>query len=242
MALSNKGAVLVTGGAKRLGRAVALEFAQHGYDVVIQYNHSLADAEQTATDIRSLGVQCWLQKQELSEIEALDGFLQRAHKDAPHLKVLVQAAAMFEPQPFDEMKLDDFRHQMSVNMEAPIFLAQAFAKQAKQGAIINFIDNYTEQHKTRFFAYLLSKKSLLDATRMMAANLGPDIRVHGVSPGTTLPSPGFDEAYIRARADKNPLKHLTTPEEIAGTVRYLAEATHLTGQILTVDGGEYLCW
>ncbi|MBI1274700.1 SDR family oxidoreductase [bacterium] len=242
MAVSKQKAVLVTGAAKRLGKAVALEFAAHGYDVALHYHHSRDEAEQTAADIRSLGVQCHLYQQDMAAVEDMDGLMARIAKDLPHLTVLVQAAAMFEPKAFPEMGIEDFRHQMRVNMEGPLFLAQAFAKRVKKGAIVHFIDNYVAEHQTRFFSYLLSKKSLLEATKMLAANLGPGIRVHGVSPGPTLPSPGFDEAYIRARAEKNPLKHLTTPEEIAKSVLWLAETEHLTGQILTLDGGEHLCW
>lgn len=242
MAVDTKKALLITGAAKRLGKAVALEFAAHGYDVGLHYHHSREEAEQTATDIRTLGVQCHLYAQDMGAVEEMDGLMARAVKDLPQLTTLVQAAAMFEPKPALEMGVEDFRHQMRVNFEGPLFLAQAFARQVKKGAIVHFIDNYVAEYQTRFFSYLLSKKSLLEATRMLAANLGPDIRVHGVSPGPTLPSPGFDEAYIRARADKNPLKHLTTPGEIASTVRWLAEAEHLTGQILTLDGGEHLCW
>lgn len=235
-----RNAVLITGGARRVGRAVALLFAEEGYDVALHYHTSREEAEQTAASIRAKDVSCELFAADLADAGALPALISAAQTAFPRLSVLVNNASVFDAGSFMEGDIALYQKQCRINTEAPIFLTQAFAKIVRRGAVVNMLDSMVAKHKHSYFYYLLSKKTLHAFTQMAAAELGPHIRVNGVCPGYVLPSGEWGEEYQTKLEAKLPLRKTATLAEVAQAVYGLATQPAITGQCLFLDGGEFL--
>lgn len=237
---STKGAALVTGAAIRLGKAIALGLAQAGYDIALHYNSSAGPAEDTAVEIRALGVQCEIFQQDLRQTGTLAGFVGRVQAQMPHLNVLVNSASAYTQADILDTTPDIWETQFSVNLTAPVFLTQAFAKQVSQGNVINIIDNKMGFNQPQYAAYLLAKKGLAEFTKMASVELAPAVRVNGVAPGVVLPAGSRTAAYVAWRVQGIPLQKQGDPAHIVQAIRYCLENDFVTGQILIVDGGESL--
>jgi len=235
-----KKAVIITGGAKRVGAALARYFAEAGYDIALHYNRSSADAKKLKKEIEKLGRTCALFAQDLSDIKALPKLMKQVQKALPHCTALVNNASVFERAELMETDEALFDRQFTVNFKAPFFLTQAFAKTFGKGCIINMLDTDIAQTQGSHFAYLLSKKVLADFTEMAARALGPDIRVNGVCPGIMLPSKELDMPYMKKLSQNVPLEMLAGLEHAVETVRWLCEQKTITGQLLFTDGGQHL--
>ena len=234
------GAALVTGGAKRIGRAISLALARKGYDLAVHYHTSAAEAEELATEIRALGRQCELLECDLADREAVAGLMERVLAALPHCDVLVNNASIFPAGDFlgsDDALLD---RVFEVNFRAPLSLCRQFAAGRQRGQIINLLDTQITRPFTSHFAYSLSKKALASLTRMAARALAPDIRVNGVCPGLIVPPAGADAAEMDSLAARVPMKRTGSPEAVAAAVISLLEADYVTGQVLFVDGGQHL--
>jgi NAD(P)-dependent dehydrogenase (short-subunit alcohol dehydrogenase family) len=233
-------AILVTGGARRVGRAIALHLAQAGYDIALHYNHSDEEAQQTAADIKNIGAACQLFQADLADISVYDDLIMRALKAFPSLVALVNNASVFDRGTFMESDVALYQKEFRINFEAPVFLTQVFARHVKEGAVVNMLDTNVTRQVTSYFFYSLSKKALLEFTRMAARELGAAIRVNAVCPGYLLPSEGWGEEY-RAKLEQNlPLKKIASVEDVAQAVHILITTPSLTGQVLFIDGGESL--
>jgi NAD(P)-dependent dehydrogenase (short-subunit alcohol dehydrogenase family) len=161
------------------------------------------------------------------------------------LTLLVNNAGEFEPDDIETLSHARFQRAIAVNLEAPLFLSQAFAAQAPEGvdaSIVNILDQRVLRPNPRFFSYTLSKSALFTATTTLAQALAPRIRVNGVAPGPTLPSPRQTNAQFAAQAESTPLKRGPQPDDIAAAVLYLAQATSVSGVTIPVDGGQHLAW
>ena len=233
-------AVLITGAAKRLGRHTAHSLAAAGYDIAVHYQHSKAEAESLADEIKHLGRQAALIQADLTDTHALPDVIAEAKTALPHLGALINNASQFEPASFAETTPDILQANLAIHVPAPFFLSQAFAAQVGKGAIIHFLDSFIRRQSDRYFPYLLSKKALAELTLSMAHSLGPEIRVNAIAPGIILPSGPFDEKYLNKRKAEAPLQRLATPDDIAQGVKLLLETPSLTGQILWLDGGEHV--
>lgn len=238
-----KGAALVTGGARRIGRALSLALAGAGFDVAIHYGRSGDEAEAAAREIESLGRRAVLLEADLAQEAQTGSLVDRATAALGPLSVLVNNAAVFEEDGFDDMSRAGWDRHMETNLRAPLVLAQAFARQAPDGAcIVNLLDQRVWKPNPQFFSYTLSKAALWAATRTMAQALAPRIRVNGVGPGPTLPSVHQTPEDFAAEAANVPLQRRATPDEIAKAVLYLVDASSVTGQMIAVDGGQHLAW
>ncbi len=233
-------AALVTGGAVRLGRAIALALAAAGYDIALHYGRSADAAAQTAEEIRALGVACHSFGVDLRDADALPGLLGDALAAFPGLQVLVNSASAYTQASIGATTPAIFDEQLAVNLRAPFLLTQAFAAQVGRGHVVNIIDNKVGFNQHQYAAYLLAKKSLAEFTRMAAVELAPAIQVNGVSPGVVLPAGTRSEEYIAWRVSGIPLRRQGAVEDITGAILYLLRSPFVTGQILTVDGGEAL--
>ena len=159
------------------------------------------------------------------------------------LSLLVNNAGEFEPDDIMTLEHARFARTVAVNLTAPLFLTQAFAAQAPDGAsIVNVVDQRVLKPTPRFFSYTLSKNALHAATTTMAQALAPRLRVNAVAPGPTLPSPRQSETEFAVQAAALPLQRGPTPEDVAAAVVYLAAATSVTGVTIAVDGGQHLAW
>lgn len=235
-----KKAALITGAAARLGKATALHFAANGYDIALHYNTSQKEAEETANEIRELGAACQLLQADLADNANYELLIEKAAKAFPALSVLVNNASVFDRGGFLESDQALFAKVQQTNFTAPVFLTQAFAKRQKKGCVVNLLDTMVSQYRHAHFFYLLSKKSLLEFTKMAAVELAPDICVNGVCPGYILPAPGYDRAFQQKLEARLPLGKIATPEDIAQAVFLMVSNPALTGQVLFVDGGESL--
>lgn len=233
-------AVLITGGAKRLGQKTALYLASHQYDIALHYHRSCEQAEVTASKVRALGMRCELFAADLSDSSTCGPLIQDVYKAFPNLSALVNNASVFDPGTFMESTPELYAKEFQINLEAPIFLTQAFAKYVKQGAVVNMLDTHITRNKHSYFFYLLSKKTLAEFTRMAAVELAPGIRVNGVCPGYVLPAEGWEGEYRKQLEAKLPLGGLASVDDVIHAIRLCIETTSLTGQYLFIDGGEHL--
>lgn len=232
---------LVTGAGKRLGRAVALELGRAGWGVVAHYNASAKDAEDVAAEIRAMGSEAATFSADLSHVDALAKLVADAQKAAQGaLTGLVNSAAMFEHDVVDTVLPTTLDHHMRVNALAPALLARALTAELEEGAtgaVVNFLDFKLATPYPDHFSYTLSKYALAGATELLARGLAPRVRVNAVAPGYVLPAPGQSEDDYKKKHADTPLARGTTPEDIAGAVRFLLENPAITAQTIFVDSG-----
>ncbi len=236
-------AALITGGGRRIGAAIALALSRAGYAVVLHANRSRGDAEALAAKIEKSGGKAVVILADLADAKAVGGLIPAAAAFAP-LTLLVNNASVFEEDEIGTLDRADFEATMAINLTAPLFLAQAFAAQAKTGSdasIVNIVDQRVLRPTPKFFSYTMSKSALHAATVTLAQALAP-LRVNAVAPGPVLPSPRQTEAQFTEQAAAVPLGRGPSPEDIAAAVVYLAAATSVTGVTLPVDGGQHLAW
>jgi len=231
---------LVTGSARRLGRATVLALAEQGADVVVHYHRSREAAEETAESVRQSGVRAWTVCADLSDSQQSQALLARAVERAGPIDFLVNNASIFEPGRLRTFSADDLARNVQVNALAPLDLARSFAAQDRAGAIVHFLDAKVVTYDTANVAYHLSKRMLFSLMRMMALEFAPAVRVNAVAPGAILPPPGKDEAHLRALASMNPLNRVGDPEAITDAVLFLLRSEFITGQVIFVDGGYHL--
>ncbi len=237
-------AALITGAGRRIGRAIALTLAQAGYAVVLHAQRSRADAEKLAGEIVSAGGKARVVLADLADADAVAKLVPAAAAFGP-LTLLVNNASQFDEDEIGSLERARFERTLAVNLTAPVFLAQAFAAQAPDGAdasIVNIVDQCVLKPTPRFFSYTLSKSALASATVTLAQALAPKLRVNAVAPGPTLPSPRQSAEHFARQAAAVPLQRGPSPEDIAAAVVYLAQATSVTGTVIAVDGGQHLAW
>ena len=242
-ARTERGAALVTGGAKRIGRAVSLRLARDGYTVAIHCNRSQDEAQALKAEIETGGGRAAIVMADLAETAVAERLVANAVQALGPLTLLVNNASIFQADEIGKLDLASWQHQFAINLATPVFLAQAFAAQAPAAsAIVNLLDQRVLKTTPLFFSYSLTKSALHDATRTLAQALAPRIRVNGVAPGPTLPSYRQSAEDFARQSAKMPLGHGATPEEIAAAVLYLANAKSITGAVIPVDGGQHVAW
>jgi NAD(P)-dependent dehydrogenase (short-subunit alcohol dehydrogenase family) len=242
---TNPGVALVTGAARRIGRAIALELARQGWAVAIHYATSRAEAEAVVSEVRSLGARSVAVAADLADARALEGLIGEAARQLGPVTCLVNNASLFLDDDIATLSVSDWDRQIDVNLRAPVLLAQQFARALPDGAagnIINIIDQRVLRPTPEHFAYGVAKAGLWTATRMLAQALAPRIRVNGVGPGPILRSIHQTDAEFAAEAAGTLLGHGSDPEEIARAVRFLLDQPSITGQMIAVDGGQHLLW
>jgi NAD(P)-dependent dehydrogenase (short-subunit alcohol dehydrogenase family) len=231
---------LVTGGVRRIGRAIAEELASLGYDLAIHYHSSMSSAESLRVQIQSQGRTCKIYQANLECDRELLNLLPRVTADFPDLEVLVNNASIFEPASIKNTEMELFDRHLAVNLKAPFFLIRDFVKFVRTGNIINMIDTRTSKNDSTYAAYTLAKKSLADLTSMAAIELAPDIRVNGIAPGFILAPEGASQDYLDKLKQKLPIGQQGNVKQICQAVAYLLKNDFVTGQLLFVDGGQHL--
>lgn len=241
-------AVFITGAAKRVGAEIARTLHTVGCNVVIHCNRSTAEADALATSLNQTRVKsAAVVTGDLLADNALRGLIDQAYSCFGRLDGLVNNASSFYATPVGKIDLDDWLDIMGSNLKAPLFLSQAAAPYLRQtkGAIVNIIDIHTEHPLKDFVVYNAAKAGLAGLTRAFALELGPDVRVNGVSPGAIMwpdASPDYPPAERQRIINQVPLKRVGSALDIGGAVKFLLlDAPYVTGQILAVDGGREIC-
>jgi NAD(P)-dependent dehydrogenase (short-subunit alcohol dehydrogenase family) len=237
--------VLVTGAAKRLGRAIALDLAGAGWNVAIHYNSSPDAAQAVAATARARGVTAATLKADLSRESESRALVARAAAAIGPLTALINSASIFENDDWKSATRASWDTHMEVNLRAPLVLSQRFAAQLPDGAtgnIVNIIDQRVLKPTPQFLSYSLSKAGLHWLTTTLAQGLAPAIRVNAVGPGPTLRNERQSEADFARQRGATLLGHGADPADICAAVRYLLEAPAVTGQMIAVDGGQHLIW
>ena len=240
-----RGAALITGAARRIGRALALTAAEAGYDVAIHHRSGAEEAEAVAAEIRAMGRKAATLCAELTDEAETSALIGRAAQALGPVTLLINNASVFEDDRIETLTSDGWRKHMEVNLHAPLVLSQAFAAELpadRTGLVINILDQRVWNPNPQFFSYSLSKAALWMATRTMAQGLAPRIRVNGIGPGPTLPSIHQTLEMFQAEAEHTPLQRRATPADIAAAALYLIDAPTVTGQMIAVDGGQHLAW
>lgn len=230
---------LITGGARRVGRAIVLGLASAGCNVVIHHGSSPDEAEETAAEARALGVEAAVIRADLAS--DAEGVFPAVADHGP-IDILVNSAAVFPRDTLAAVSAEAWRQTMEVNTLAPIVLTRDFAAQvgAEGGVVINVSDWRTERPYAEHFSYTISKGALDAFTRAAAVALAPAIRVNAVALGAILPPPGRDADYLRDLATGIPLQRTGGTEPVVQAVLALIENDFITGETLTVDGGAHL--
>jgi NAD(P)-dependent dehydrogenase (short-subunit alcohol dehydrogenase family) len=229
---------LVTGGARRLGRAFGLALARQGFAILLHYHHSEEEAAATADAIRALGMPVYPVQADLTSstnIESLFSTLEAL----PHtLKVLVNSAALMPRSDVRTLSAADFDAAIALNLRAPFLCAQEAAKRMDDGGlIVNVTDIGAQRAWSGFPAYTVSKAGLESLTRVLARSLAPMIRVNAIAPGLVLPSEYVSEEEWNRLVERLPLKRPASVDEITSALEFLLENEYITGQTIIVDGG-----
>lgn len=243
MTTAEKGAVLVTGAARRIGRAIALDLGRRGFPIAIHHHRSASEAEDLAVEIRKAGGTARTFAADLADPEAVMRLMPAAAAALGPIGTLINNAARFEHDTVLSATIESWTLHLDVNLRAPFFLAQSFARALPEGLngnIINVIDMRVWKPTPHFASYTVSKNGLWLLTQTLAMALAPRIRVNGIGPGPTLPSAHQSESNFLRQTAALPLRRAPTPDDIAAGVRYILEAESLTGQMLALDGGQHL--
>jgi pteridine reductase len=235
---------LVTGGAKRVGAAIVKRLHSEGMQVMIHYHHSHAAAYALRDELNRIRKDSASAMQaDLLQMQELPKLIAHTLKTFGRLDALINNASTFHATPIGSIDETNWNELIGTNLKVPLFLSQAAAPALKQngGCIVNIIDIHAERPLENYVVYSVAKSALLGLTRSLSLELGPEVRVNGVSPGVAAwPADGghFDADEQARIVSQTSLKRAGSPEDIAGAVKFLVcDATYVTGQIINVDGG-----
>ncbi len=241
----NPNVALVTGGARRIGRAITLRLAEAGYAVAIHCNTSVDEAETLAGEIASVGGSAAIVSADLADPGSVEGIIAAAQAQLGPVTLLVNNASTFMADTVTAIDVPTWNRQFSVNIRAPSVLAGLMANAlpaGMEGAIVNILDQRVWKLTPEYYSYTLSKAAMWAATQTMAQAFAPRIRVNAVGPGPTAANTHDGEALFAREAEGTLMGRAVAPEEIAEAVLYLARARSVTGQMIAVDSGQHLGW
>ncbi|MGB7242089.1 MAG: SDR family oxidoreductase [Sulfitobacter sp.] len=246
-------AALVTGAAQRLGREMSLGLARRGVDIALHYNSNAQAAEQTAHDIRAFGVKCVTLHADLLDPDQTGALVQRARDGlGKDLDILINCASIFKYDSIKSATQDSWDMNIDSNLRAPFVLTQDFARQAPaatrqsdgemlaRACVINMVDQRVKKLTSEYMTYTIGKMGLWAFTQTSARALGPDIRVNGIGPGSTLQGAEQSDAQFAEHRRGSPLQRGANAQDIVQAMNFLLDARAFTGQLLCIDGGQHL--
>lgn len=236
------GVALVTGGAHRLGKAIALALGRAGANVIIHYNQSGRQARETLAELAEIGVEALAIKGDLAVVAEAERVADEAIRRWGRLSLLVNSAGIWSSTPLGSVTEQRWDELISTNLRGAFFLSQRAAPALREarGAIVNIADVGAIRPWRNYTPYLVSKGGLITMTEALAKDLAPDVRVNAIAPGPVLLPDNWTEEQANSSAKTVLLKRLGSPEDIAQAVMYLAQAEYVTGVVLPVDGGQRL--
>jgi NAD(P)-dependent dehydrogenase (short-subunit alcohol dehydrogenase family) len=242
---TSRGAALVTGAAKRIGRALALDLAAAGFDLAVHYRTSAAEAQAVAAAAVALGRRAVALPADLADEQAAALLVGEAAAALGPITLLVNNAAVFDYDRPETADHERWQRQMAINLRAPLVLTQGLLAQLPatgEANIVNLIDARVLNLTPHYTSYTISKAGLWVLTQHLARALAPRVRVNAIAPGPVLPHAGMSEEAFAALARATPLGRGPSVEEICRALRTILEAPAMTGQLLTLDGGRHLGW
>jgi len=248
-------AALITGGAKRLGRAMALHLASKGHDVVIHYSSSVDEAKETAEAARAFGVKAAIVHANLLDSDDTGSLIDRAVEAiGMPLDLLINNASIFEYDNLETASLESWDRHINSNLRAPVFLTQAFAQQVSKASrdengepvasacVINMVDMRVRKLTPEFATYTLAKAGLWAFTQTAAQFLAPNVRVNAIGPGPTMQGTRQTAEHFAKQRAATILERGSNPEEICKAVDFILGIDGMTGQLICLDGGQHLAW
>lgn len=236
--------VWITGSARRLGRAMALEIARRGANIVVHYSTSRTDAETLAHEIQSMGRRTLIVQGDQSKTEDIKRIVAEIDAAFGRLDALINSASNFKRTPLESITEADWDDSLSVNLKGPAFCALEAARLIKRGGggkIINMADWAGFRPYKGYLPYLIAKAGVIALTKALALELAPEIQVNAIGPGPVLLPEDMSPEEVRAVLRHVPLKRIGSPQDIASTAAFLLEGSdYITGQILCVDGGRLI--
>lgn len=233
---------LITGGAVRVGRAITLGLAEAGYDVVIVYHTSAAEARAVADSVRQLGRVALVVRGDVSVAEDIEAISQHLRDEFGRLDLLVNNASLFQSASLLDVQEREWDRVMAVNLKGPFLMVKATADLLTEanGRVVNLIDLSAFKPWVEHPHHAVSKAGLLHLTRVMAQALAPAVRVNAVAPGTVLLPESYDEDAGRQSRERSALGTLGSPEDVVRTILFLERSPFITGEVIVVDGGRML--
>jgi NAD(P)-dependent dehydrogenase (short-subunit alcohol dehydrogenase family) len=234
---------LVTGGAKRVGRSIALALAERGAEVVVHYRGSEREVQEVLALLKKAGGKPVAVQGDVSVTADVERIVETAMQAFGRIEILVNNAAIFSRTPFPELTEADWDRFLDVNLKGPFLLCRrigAIMLGQGRGKIVNMVDIGGEKVWAEYIPYSVSKAGLIALTRGLAKALAPHVQVNAIAPGTVLLPDGTTSDEEEAAIRRVPLKRLGSPEDIARAVVYLVENDFVTGEVLRVDGGQHL--
>lgn len=236
---------LVTGGAKRIGRAIVRDLAANGFGVAIHCSRSRGDAEKLAGEITDQGGTACVLQADLTDTAQAEALVDEAVGRLGPVQLVVNNASVFEDDSVEAFSEEVWDRHFAMHVKAPSIITGRFANllpPEREGLVVNMIDQRVWRPTPRFFSYTLSKSALWTATHTAAQALGPTIRVNAIGPGPTLPNKRQEEPDFRRQTENLPLRRGPELSEFGATIRYLWETPSITGQMIALDGGQHLAW
>ncbi len=233
---------LVTGGGRRVGRAIALALGQRGARVALHYHRSDADARTTVSELEALGTDARAFAADLGAPDAPAALVRDVHASFGAFDVLINSAAVMHRTPLGDVTTAAWDAMFAVNLRAPFFCAQAasIAMGERGGAIVNIADLAAFESWPAYIPHGISKAGIVQMTRALARALAPRVRVNAVAPGAVLLPDDWDAASARRLAETTPMGRLGSPTDVSSAVLFLLEAEFITGETIIVDGGRHV--
>jgi NAD(P)-dependent dehydrogenase (short-subunit alcohol dehydrogenase family) len=236
--------IIITGGATRIGRSIALELANYNTEIVIHYFKSFSEAKRLKIELENLGSTVYLFKADLNKVTASRKIISFAHKKMKGFNCLINNASIFENDKLENFNKASWDKHISTNLKAPALLTKEFSKnvRGKNNNIINIIDQRVFKLTPYFFSYTISKAGLYTLTKTSAMSLSPNIRVNGIAPGPTIKNIRQSINHFKKQYLATPLKKQVDVKEICNAVDFFIKNSSITGQVLAVDSGQSLNW
>ena len=237
--------LLITGAATRIGKAIALRFAERGWNIAIHYFRSAEKAKKLKKIIKNKKIKIILVKADLKNMKQVEKIISSLKKKLGTINCLINNAALFENDDILDFTNKGWNDHLNINLLAPAILIKQFVKQTSKKNrydIINIIDQRVFKLTPMFMSYTLSKSALYTLTKTMAMRLGPKIKVNGIAPGPTIKSKRQSTKHFNKQAKSTLLKKSVDPEDICDTVEFLVNNNSITGQVIAVDSGQNLVW
>ena len=236
--------IIITGGATRIGAAIAKKLSGPGVEIVVHYNKSKSNAEKLKNELLTYNTKIYLVKGDLSKEQDIKKIIKFAKSKLKYFDCLINNASLFENDKIENFTSDSWGKHLRTNLRAPALLSKEFAKniRGKNNNIINIIDQRVFKLTPYFFSYTISKTGLYTLTKTSAMSLAPNIRVNGIAPGPTIKNKRQSEKHFKKQYMATPLRRQVDVDQICNAVDFFIKNRSITGQVISVDSGQSLNW